>query len=432
MEEKIKVAWICQVSNAFLRSYLDLRLPLWRKMIGALRGEVVKDEVPDNSHWNSNAIDEFAKLSDVELHVVFVHSNMRKHKQCFSANGIKFYAINAGDTSLLRYIKWHIPRITPSYKGTWNSIKTIIEKISPDIVHIMGAENPPYSQSALYLPHGIPIIVQLQTLLHSPESMKLYPKIDSQRRCEEKVLKRADYIGTKIPEFAKTIRDVLQLDTVIVNTRLMIVEKPTIKDDEKLYDFVYFASDISKSIDLAIEAFGMAFKKYPGITLDVIGGVSDTELKQLSDKITQLGCNTYVKIEGKLPTHEDVMHQIKKAKFALLPLKTDFISGTIREAIWSGLPVVTTITSGTPLLNEKRLSVLLSATGDHEALAKNMCKLIEDSSLASEIRKNALITLDERYGGNSETAQEWLKTYKACINHSKYNTPIPSELINSY
>ena len=41
------------------------------------------------------------------------------------------------------------------------------------------------------------------------------------------------------------------------------------------------------------------------------------------------GIKDAVTFEGMLPTHDDVIAQIRKSRFALLPLRIDLTSGTI-------------------------------------------------------------------------------------------------------
>ena len=143
-------------------------------------------------------------------------------------------------------------------------------------------------------------------------------------------------------------------------------------------------------------------------------------------RIAELDIAENIVITGKLQTHDDVINAVKKARFALLPLKIDFIAGTIREAIACGLPVVTTITAGTPTLNEKRDSVLLSPVGDHEALAANMVRLLESEELANTLVTNALETSDELYG-NKGMALKLRDVYKALYAKHAYGTDIPQE-----
>ena len=427
--EKIKVVWICSVSNRMLRKSLDLGRPWWHRAIRKVTRRNIDDIFIDTAQWNTNAIREFERIEDVDLHVIFVHPGMRKKIQRFTEGGIDFYAINQGDTSFCTYIRIHKRGGTPPYEKTWKRINKIVEDIKPDIIHLMGAENPPYSWSVINMSKNAPILVQLQTLTHNPLVLSSYPGIHPEY--ELPVIQRADYIGTGSKVFPDMIRQYIKKDPVIVNTSLLLAEKPSIDSVRKDFDFVYFSNNINKAIDLVIEAFAIAYRSLPNLTLDVIGGVSDSELLELKKRTSELGIEGSVTIEGKLPTHDDVINQIKKAKYALLPLKSDLISGTIREAIWAGLPVVTTITQGTPRLNSIRESVLLSETGDHDALAHNMLMLVNDTALCQRLRDNALVTVEEMYGNDSAKARFWVDAYHACINNFHFGTPIPEHILNN-
>ena len=136
-----------------------------------------------------------------------------------------------------------------------------------------------------------------------------------------------------------------------------------------------------------------------------------------------------VRFEGKLPTHDDVLRQIKLSRFAVLPMKIDLVTGTIREAMANGIPVVTTITPASPNLNVKRESVLLSEKGDFQAMADNMLRLLRDKDFADRIREIALITAEERES-NQEIVSQWVIAYKACIDNFRNGTPIPEDLLN--
>ena len=147
----------------------------------------------------------------------------------------------------------------------------------------------------------------------------------------------------------------------------------------------------------------------------IIGDYLPEFKEQLEKRLSDNDLLGNVVFTGRLATHNDVIDGIQKARFALLPLKVDLVSGTIREAMAVGLPVVTTITPLTPSLNEKRESLLLSKTGDHSAMADNMIKLLEDESLAKTLADNALTTYKEEYD-NQRFADDLMKTYKAIYN----------------
>ena len=98
--------------------------------------------------------------------------------------------------------------------------------------------------------------------------------------------------------------------------------------------------------------------------------------------------------------------------------------------MWNGLPVITTITAGTPLLNKKRESLLISEIGDNTAMAENMLRLIEDFGLAERLRTNASITVEEFYGNNTLRARDWVAAYYACIDNFKNGMPFPDNILN--
>ena len=161
----------------------------------------------------------------------------------------------------------------------------------------------------------------------------------------------------------------------------------------------------------------------------MVGGYTVDLKSMLDNRLKELGIEHSVTFEGKLATHEDVIRQIKKSRFALLPLKMDVIPGTVREAMANGLPVVTTITeNGTPNLNKKRESVLLSAQGDYQAMATNMLKLVDDPEYAKTIQANAGLTASERTS-NKLIIDKWVEAYYACVEFAKNKTPIANDLI---
>ena len=145
-------------------------------------------------------------------------------------------------------------------------------------------------------------------------------------------------------------------------------------------------------------------------------------IEEIKKRMKELGLEDEVDFTGRLATHDDVIKEVRKARFAVLPLKVDLISGTIREAMANGLPVVTTITPATPQLNEKRGSILLSEKGDFKAMAENMCRLLEDENFAERIRQNAATTISEKYS-NTAFMNEWRERYYEIvkINHEKYS-----------
>jgi glycosyltransferase involved in cell wall biosynthesis len=328
---------------------------------------------------------------------------------------VHYHFFQSEDDNLLELLRFKITRkIRTNYKKNTKRILNFVKDLNPNIIHMIGAENPYYGESALSLPKEIPLIVSLQTLMNDPNFKNNYPiSVDSynyRAGLEKNIILRADYIGSKIIPFREYISTNISLTKCFLDMALAVGEEILIKDYKKSYEFVYSAADNSKAADYAIEAFAIAKKSNPNISLHVVGGYSDSYLNQLKSRMHELGLGEDVDFTGRLQTHDDVINEIRKARFAILPLKVDLIAGTIREAMANGWPVVSTITPATPELNNKRESILLSEKGDFYAMAENMCKLLSDDSYADMVRQNAAITMNERYS-NQVAMEEWRKHY---------------------
>lgn len=413
--KKIKVAWICYLSNEEIRSRL------------CLRTSSSKAVMKDNSMWNTYAINEFKKFDDIELHVISPFFYMTSKLEEFTIDGVHYHIFKSEDD----YFSFQLKRKflkgkyeTPDYKHNSKVILSIIKAIKPEIIHVIGAENPNYSLSALSMPKDIPLIVALQTLMIDPEFYSNYliskKQYDYRSGIEKNVLKRADYISCRSKRFMDIVRSIVNPDVKILDLPLFVGENINMAECNKEYDFVYFAKEIEKAVDWAIEAFALAQKEHPGIKLNIVGGYSSQTKINLDNRLEELNITKNVIFCGPLPTHDDVIKQIRKSRFAILPLKIDLISGTIREAMANGLPVVTTITPATPKLNETRESVLLSEKGDFKAMAENMLRLINDNELVMQLKNNSYQTIRERYD-NSKIAQEWRNQYYNVINEWQEN-----------
>ena len=417
---KIKVVWICHFSNKELNQRLPLKVRgIYEFISKLLKRNEITTEISDFGVWNINAYNEMKKYVDrVELHIIAPYPYLEHKVYEYVEDAIHFHFFKS-NTSLMEKIINHFPVLYDIYKPTYKKnrtiIKYLIEKIQPSIVHLVGAENPYYSISALDIPHNIKLIVQLQTLMSEPKFFANYPidkKSYNYRTAVEKVvIKRADFIGTTIQEYRNIILEKIKPNAKFLDLKLAVGEVIRKIEKEKEFDFVYFARYINKAGDWAVESFIEASKMKPRITMLVVGDYSQDEKERYEKSLAEYGLLENVTFTGVLPTHDDVLQSVAKARVALLPVKIDYIPGTIREANALGLPVVTSITDGTPLLNENRKCALLSAGGDHLSMARNMINVLEDSALAKELVENSYIRLQEAYD-NNKIVKIWVEEYE--------------------
>lgn len=440
MQKKpLKVAMICHFSNPKVQQRLKLKAGLLEYIVRKIKRLPTnpRNFIGEYSIWITNAIEEYEKMTDeIELHVVTPHSNMAKNVQEFDDNGIHYHFFQDENYKTLKRLKRIVyPPIDLSrYAENRQRISSFLKCIEPDIVYMIGVESPFYALSALDIPHDIPLMIQLQTLMCDPSFEKNYPISHDmylyRSSVEINAIKRADYIGTTIEKMKNIIVRDVKSDAVFLKSKLAIGEKIFNKNIEKKFDFVYYAANISKAFDLALEGFAIAHEQMSNITLLVVGAYDVEYKNKMDSRIKELGLENAITFTGRLPTHDDVLNKIRESRFALIPLKIDIISGTIRESMANGLPVVTTITEGgTPMLNEDRETVLLSPIGNHNALAGNMLRLLNNPELAECLKKNGYIRIQERYS-NASIVQQQKRALLAAYENFTNGIPIPRDVLS--
>lgn len=417
---KIRVVWVCHLSNPEIRDYLHQRVPWW-ECIGRRLMHKAPACLVDFALWNTNAIHEFEKYEDAELHIVAPVDHVKRKDYRLTIRGVHFYFFRDEDDFLVSRIKQAF-RLDKGkqYQKNRSYIKKVISEVKPHLVHVIGAENPYYSLSLLDVPSTIPTILQLQTLMNDPDFFENYPiskdEYNYRAGVEKRVIQSATYVATRATKFIPIVLSDIKPDAKILDLTLPLGEEINLEKHETSFDFVYFAKNISKAVDYAIEAFAIAFRSDNTLTLDVIGNYSQDEKEGLNKRIREIGIEKAITFEGMLPTHDDVIKQVRKSRFALLPLKIDLTSGTIREAMANGLPVVTTDTGelGTQKLNLNEECVLISPQGDHEAMAKNMLRLVNDSELVEKLRSNSIKKAKTKQT-NAQIVMEWKDAYHSVL-----------------
>lgn len=414
----MRIVWVCALSNPEIRQYYKIHINPLLKTLLKIKGRFSGME-NDFAIWNTNAIREFEHIPDVELHIVSPVRYLSKSDVQFVNNGVHYHFFRDQHSGLFSQLYYQFfDKYTCRFRVNRRRIKNIIKKINPQLVHVMGAENPYYSLAAIDIPKDTILIVQLQALLMRLVDItkNARQKVDFsyKGKLEAEIIAHADYVGTT----ATLFRDYLKLQ--FPNVRFLDISLamgPVVYkgEDQKEFDFVYYAANINKAGLDALNAFVLAKKSVPDLTLDIIGRYDPDYKMQLDKIIVDNAMEGSVFFEGLLPSHDDVIQQIRKAKYALLPLKMDIIPNTIIEAMSNGLVVVTTVTvNGTPKLNERRECVLLSKQGDYQAMADNMVKLISDNDFALRLRENSYITIEESHS-NTEIIAKWFDTYKLLL-----------------
>lgn len=427
--KKIRIAFICHFSNQEIRRQLPLSSRRVRNSIKTILG-MKTWFYNDFAQWVPCIIEEFENLEDIDLHVISPHVGLKTKLVTFSSNNISFHFFRPEYESSIKKLIPFLNKYNQSeYTKNRRIVSQLLKQIGPDVINLFGAENPYYSITALDI-KNTPVNVLLQAVLNTPFKEVHNFKVDKKRLdLERKIFESCVYFGTASRMYNDCV--------LSVNPTAKIFEfwfptqrPPEIMPQKILYDFVFFAKSVSniKGIEDTIEALALVKKNRSNVKLNIVGSC-DTDYKAfLLNRIVDLGLQENIEFHDYFPEHKDMFVQVKKSKIAVLPNKLDVVSSTIREAMFLEIPIATTITSGTPYLNAKNQTVLLSEIVKIEELANNMYRLLIESELCSDLVKNAKALAQEVFD-NTAIAKKLVKDNIAIVEHFNENKPIPKELL---
>lgn len=415
--EKIRVALICHFSNPLVRGHLHFQS----------EGDC---SFSDFGGWITDIVNGLKGRDDIDLHVIAPHRGIKMKTQEFEIEGVTYHFYRPYLASPWDYWEKHlrVQELT-SYSRCRKYIRHFINIVKPDLVNFVGAENPYYSIGALDI-DNIPIILHCQTVYANPDRQKNTGNVNMYRwRTEIKLFHKIPYIACSGRMHYELIKG-YSPQAIIFPRTWPQSPFPNIPNVEKKYDYAYWARYLNrnKGFDNAIEAIGIAAKKHPEIKVLAVG-TWDNNKSYFEQRIRELGIENNIEIHPSFPDYTEMLQYVKQAKYALLPIKMDVLSGTILEAMNMGMPVVTCRTSGTPSLNEKRKTVLISDIGDNVTLAQHMTDVLDNSELANTLKSNADIYISELDKRNAYNVEIMVAQYKAVIEHYRNKTIIPQELL---
>jgi mannosylfructose-phosphate synthase len=175
------------------------------------------------------------------------------------------------------------------------------------------------------------------------------------------------------------------------------------------YIFALSRIDSNKGLDYLIRAFDRVARA-SGTHL-IIGGGSkepkkhEAEVREkLAQLVASLGLEKRVTFTGYIPDeHLDTYY--RNARVFVLPSKYEPFGMTVLEAMACGTPVVATGHGGLRHVLTNRRDSLLVDPSDPEGLSSAILEILNDETLASELRAAGLELVESRYSWQSIAAQ---------------------------
>ena len=426
----MRIVLIAGFSNSEIREHLELKKDSrWFHRLIKLFGLPARvGEFRDYAPWIPGIIGFMEQQKDIELHVVGPQIRLKHAIEEFTLRGVTYHFFQSEWTGLMRktgnYKLWKYLQLSGHYT------RKILDKIQPDLVVLSGAENPATSVSILYA-EQYPRLCLCQTIYNNPEREKYSHPNCLIQDMEKEIFSQLQYFGVYSSMHYKLLRD-FRPDATIFKfgypSKGRLLEPTEIK---KEYDFVNFAlmHGSRKGTPDSIQALAIVKKKYPNVTLNIVGGCDPAGLQNLKQLCEVLGVTENVTFTPFFEKKEDLMLHVQKSRFAVLPCKLDHTSGTMTQSMQLGLPLVVYKTTGTPAFNLEKQCALIADKENVEQLAQYMFSLMDNFELAETLRANAREFQEKKVADARQNGERLMATFKVVVEHYKEGKGIPQELL---
>lgn len=161
----------------------------------------------------------------------------------------------------------------------------------------------------------------------------------------------------------------------------------------------------------AIRAFKQILKEFPDATLTVAG--TGPEQASLQALVNELAIEDRVNFTGRVDTQQmPALYQ--SAQVMLNPSRVDNMPNSILEALASGVPVVSTDVGGIPFLVEHEKTALLVPAENHQAMAAEIIRVLQDQQLSNKLSRAGLEYVQQFSW--PVVRDKWLAVYQQAIN----------------
>ena len=163
------------------------------------------------------------------------------------------------------------------------------------------------------------------------------------------------------------------------------------------------------NIECILRAFKRVLERYPEAALTIAHtGPSGPDLRRYAVDLGLRNCN----FVGTIP-HDQIPGLYDDADIYVTTPNIDCMPGSLLECMASGLPIIATDTGGIPYIVTNEKSALLVKLDDDEAVARNICRLLEDPALVERLTAEGLREV-ERYRPEL-VRDEWAALYRELL-----------------
>jgi glycosyltransferase involved in cell wall biosynthesis len=415
---------------------------LW--VTNTLIGDIYEhiNKKPSNGVWMDALLKEFKEKNEHDL--VVVTTGDVTESISIKKDNVTYYLIPGGYPISYKDSKKNV--------ATW---KKIIEDEKPDILMLWGNEFQ-HSLSALKAADGIPSAVFMQGVLdaiaryyYAGIDEKIYRKNLTLRD----IIKRDSVINQKkkYQKRAKYEKEIFDISGNILsentwcNTHIKAISKNVksyycpLSINSLFLDYNWSLDDMTphticcnasgyplKGLHILIKAVGLLKEKYPDVKLLVPGknmfmqtGFSglihnDGYMKYITKLIKELNVEDNISFIGFLPQNE-LAKIISKSNCFVVPSALENHSSSLKEAMMTGTPVLSSIVGGVPEYVTSFENGILYRFEEYELLAEYISMIFDNKDLAQKLSENGKNSMANLHS-NEDIYNKVIEAYKDILN----------------
>jgi glycosyltransferase involved in cell wall biosynthesis len=169
--------------------------------------------------------------------------------------------------------------------------------------------------------------------------------------------------------------------------------------------------DALYNVACTIRAFRRVQDRWPDASLTLVGGGTPVQERELRALVAELALRN-VTFVGRVKPEEIAGFYAANDIYVQTP-NIDNMPTSVIEAFASGLPVVSTEAGGMPAILTHGVHGLLTPLDDHEAVAAQVLRLLDDEQLARDLARRAWATCEACTWRN--VRGQWLDVYRSVV-----------------
>ncbi len=363
-----------------------------------------KKKVNEFAPWISYYINEFKKHKEHTFYIISPHRWISRNIT-YKEENIVYHFYSCGIPFYGRHwpSKFRFDYLTKYYFNK-RKVKKIVNNIKPDVINLIGAENPYYTSTILQFIKHYPILLTIQGFAFKTKKKKVTSNyVNYLISLENKVIRLVENQSIRTHDMERTVKKINPKAKVHWNDFPTPYGNLKVSSPQKKYDFVFFARVTQdKGIFDFLNAIRAIAKLKKDVTAIIVGPCGLCMQRIIENYIKDNDLIGNIKLIGFLDTQLELFERVSEAKISVLPTYNDIISATIIESMALKIPVIAYRTGSIPEVNKNNENIIICEQGNTDMLTDSMYDLLINEDKQKALSKSGYLWVSKTFDNNTK------------------------------